>query len=296
MSVKNSNAPPSQVIDAVERPIGRHLVRRVLPTVRQRAVGPFLFLDHMGPFDLGADGLDVAPHPHIGLATVTYLFEGELMHRDSLGSKQLITPGAINWMTAGRGIVHSERSTTNVRTQGGRLHGLQMWVGLPLAQEERSPEFFHHPAAQIPQTQQNNVTLRVLVGSAYGVTSPVQVFSPTLYVEARSEAKSSISLPIAQERAIYVITGAVRCENLVARSGQLLVIDLKEHTLQLDTDTHFVIIGGDALDGGRRHMYWNFVSSSKSRIEQAKQAWWDQQFPKVPGDEIEFVPLARDNE
>lgn len=296
MSDRTSNAPLSQVIDAVERPIGRHLVRRVLPTVRQRAVGPFLFLDHMGPFELGADGLDVAPHPHIGLATVTYLFEGELMHRDSLGSQQLIAPGAINWMTAGSGIVHSERSTTNVRTQGGRLHGLQMWVGLPLAHEESLPDFVHYPAAHIPQTQQNDVSLRVLVGSAYGVSSPVKVFSPTLYVEARSGAERSISLPIAQERAIYVITGEVGCVDLVARSGQLLVIDPKEDTLQLNTGTHFVIIGGDPLDGGRRHMFWNFVSSSKSRIEQAKQAWWDQQFPKVPGDEIEFVPLARDRE
>lgn len=285
----------SQVVDAVERSIGSFLVRRVLPTVRQRSVGPFLFLDHMGPIEFGPGESDVPPHPHIGLSTVTYLFEGEIMHRDSLGTEQLITPGAINWMTAGKGIVHSERATDEARIQGGRLHGLQIWIGLPLIEEEIAPDFVHYPAADIPVANLLGVSLRVLIGSAYGLTSPVRTFTTTLYVEAIFRGTITLDLPIAQERAVYVVSGEIRCQGLVARTGQLFVADESVCALEADAGTHLVIIGGDPLDGGRRHMYWNFVSSSKDRIEQAKQDWWNQMFPKVPCDELEFVQLAPDN-
>jgi len=281
------------VIDARPRDIGGFAVRRLLPSMAKRAVGPFAFLDHMGPAELPpGSGLDVPPHPHIGLATVTYLFDGEILHRDSLGFQQTIRPGEINWMTAGRGIVHSERTSPELRRTGSRVHGLQLWVALPSAQEEVEPAFHHHDADALPVLDHAGARLRVLLGSAYGATSPVAVFSPMFYVDA--DLPSGCEVPIAsdhQERAAYVVEGTVECCEQVAGAGRMLVFTQGADVLLRATSrSRVVLLGGAPLDGPR-HIYWNFVSSSKERIERAKQDWKNNRFPLVPGDELERVPL-----
>jgi len=280
------------VIDARPRDLGGVAVRRVLPAAARRMVGPFTFLDEMnGGFAAGA-GLDVPPHPHIGLATVTYLFEGEIVHRDSLGSRQPIRPGDINWMTAGRGIVHSERTAPDQRKQGSRLHGLQLWVALPLAHEEAEPSFHHHPGTLLPERDQDGVRLKVLAGTAFGMTSPVETLSPLFYVDAVMSAGSTLSLPSGhEERALYVVEGAVGCGTERTDAGRMLVfVPGASVSLRADSQARVVVLGGAPLEGAR-HIYWNFVSSSRERIEQAKRDWRDGRFPKVPGDEAEFVPL-----
>jgi redox-sensitive bicupin YhaK (pirin superfamily) len=281
------------VIEARVRHIDEFEVGRVLPAPARRMVGPFVFLDHMGPAALApGHGFDVRPHPHIHLATVTYLFEGEVMHRDSVGSAQIIRPGAINWMTAGRGIVHSERTPPEARPHGTRMHGLQLWVALPRAHEDTEPGFSHHPADSLPELDDRGVRLRVLAGAAYGVTSPVPAFSPLFYVEATLDAGARLAVPTDhEERAVYVITGELTCgatrvlprAMAVLRPGAPLV-------LEAVTPTRLVMIGGAPLDGPR-YIWWNFVSSEKERIEQAARDWREGRFPKVPGDEIEFVPM-----
>ncbi len=269
------------------------MVRRLLPSVARRLVGPFIFFDHMAPvtFDPG-QGMDVRPHPHIGLATVTYLFDGEIVHRDSLGCEQAIRPGDINWMTAGRGIVHSERTAPERRQNGASQHGLQLWVALPRADEECAASFRHYPGASLPELDQAGVRLRVLAGSAYGKTSPVETLSPLFYVDAAMQPGSELQLPIEhEERAAYVVTGAVECGGQRAEAGRMLVFAKDARvSLRADDTARVVLIGGAPLDG-ERHIYWNFVSSSRERIEQAKQEWRDGRFPKVPGDEVEFIPL-----
>jgi redox-sensitive bicupin YhaK (pirin superfamily) len=255
-------------------------------------VGPFTFLDEMnGKFAAGG-GLDVPPHPHIGLATVTYLFDGEIVHRDSLGSLQPIRPGDINWMTAGRGIVHSERTAADRRSQASRLHGLQLWVALPLAHEETAPSFHHHPGASLPERDRDGVRLRILAGSAFGMTSPVQTLSPLFYVEAAMSAGSIVSVPTEhEERALYVVEGAVTCGAERTEAGRMLVfVSGASVVLRADSPARVVLLGGAPLDG-RRHIHWNFVSSSRERIERARRDWRDRRFPTVPGDEVEFVPL-----
>ena len=282
----------ANVIAARARDLGGVAVRRVLPAAARRMVGPFTFLDEMnGGFAMG-EGLDVRPHPHIGLATVTYLFEGEIVHRDSLGSQQPIRHGDINWMTAGRGIAHSERTPADQRTQGSRLHGLQLWVALPLSHEEAEPSFHHHPGARLPERDQEGVRLRVLAGTAFGMTSPVETLSPLFYVEARMSAGSTLSLPNEhEERALYIVEGAVGCGTERTEPGRMLVfVPGASVILRADSPARLVLLGGAPLDG-TRHIYWNFVSSSRQRIEQAKRDWKEGRFPKVPGDEMEFVPL-----
>jgi redox-sensitive bicupin YhaK (pirin superfamily) len=281
------------VIEARSRDLGGFVVGRVLPSAARRLVGPFIFFDHMGPADLAPGrGIDVRPHPHIGLATVTYLYEGEIVHRDSLGSHQPIRPGEVNWMTAGRGIVHSERTGPELRRAGSRVHGLQLWVALPLAHEETQPEFHHHPAQTLPALELGGARIRVLAGSAYKETSPVKVFSPLFYADVAMRAGCELPVPSEhEERAAYVADGVVTCGNERAERGRMLVFAKgAEMALRATTDARVALIGGAPIDG-ERHIWWNFVSSSEARLEQAKRDWKEGRFPKVPGDEIESIPL-----
>lgn len=266
-------------------------VRRTLPSLQRRTVGPFVFLDHFGPvaFPSGG-GMDVRPHPHIGLATVTYLFEGRILHRDSLGSVSPIEPGAINWMTAGAGIVHSERTPVEDRPAGPRLHGLQMWVGLPTAHEEIEPSFVHTEAGRFPETTIGGARVRVLVGDAYGQRAPVATLSPVLLVELRLPAGAELIAPFAPERALLVIDGALTADDRPVTTGPLaLLASDRDVVLKALVDTHAVVLGGAPLDGVR-HVDWNFVSSTKDRLTAARSAWAEGRFPPVPG-ETEFIPL-----
>jgi hypothetical protein len=256
-------------------------------------VGPFIFFDHFGPAEFRAgNGLDVRPHPHIGLATVTYLFDGEIMHRDSLGTAVAIKPGEVNWMTAGRGIVHSERTRPERRVDHEPIHGLQMWVALPAAKEEMDAGFAHHETAEFPLIKENGKTVRVVVGSLYGASSPVPTVHETVFGDVHLKAGTSVPLEAGhEERAIYVIDGKVDISGDTFEAGRLLVFKPGDTvTIKASTDAHFVVVGGAPMDGPR-HIWWNFVSSRKERIEQAKAEWQAGHFGKVPGDEIEFIPL-----
>jgi len=256
-------------------------------------VGPFIFFDHFGPASFPpGEGVDVRPHPHIGLATVTYLFEGAMMHRDSLNNVQRIEPGAINWMTAGRGIVHSERGPEDLRDAPYRIHGLQLWTALPLADEECEPAFTHTPASAIPQFHGAGFNARVLIGNAYGLLSPVATFAETLYVDIEASAGATIELPAASERALYCISGELQLSGENVQPLQFVVLDVDATRVVATADARFVIIGGAAVDA-YRHIYWNFVSSRTERIEQAKNDWRAQRFAAVPG-ETEFIPLPDD--
>jgi len=279
------------VIDGRARDLGGFAVRRVLPVAARRLVGPFVFLDHMGPAEV-PQGMDVGPHPHIGLATVTYLFEGEIVHRDSLGSLQTIRPGDVNWMTAGRGIVHSERTAPGARRHGARLDGLQIWIALPREHEEAEPAFHHHPAASLPTLERDGVRLRLIAGSAYGLTSPVAVFSPLFYVDAAAPAGTRLEVPPEHvERALYVVSGEIDCGGVPAAAGRMLVLAQgAEAAIVARTEARVVLLGGASIDG-ERHIFWNFVSSSRERIERAKDDWRNDRFPRVPGDDGERVPL-----
>jgi len=259
-------------------------VERVLPAIKKRSVGPFLFLDHMHPTE--PIEAAVRPHPHIHLATVTYLFEGEIVHRDSLGSLQTIQPGAINWMSAGKGIVHSERGARPTR-----MHGLQLWVGLPKASEDSDPSFTHYPSATLPEMDGDGVHARVLVGTAFGKASPVKTLSPMIYVDVKLAPGARIELPRDHaERAVYVVEGAVTVGGAPVEHGALAVIKRGVNpVISSEAGARLVILGGEPLDGPR-YMWWNFVSSSSDRIVEAAHAWRDGKFPKVPGDEEEFIP------
>jgi redox-sensitive bicupin YhaK (pirin superfamily) len=291
--VSNISAPAvAQVIEPRARDIGGFAVRRILPHMRRRTVGPFIFLDHMGPADLPpGEGLDVAPHPHIGLATVTYLFEGEILHRDSLGSEQPIRPGDVNWMTAGAGIVHSERTPEALRRRGSRVQGIQSWVALPLALEETAPAFTHHPKESLPAMQTGGVALRLVAGSAYGERAPVETASPIFYVAAEAPEGGALTLPEAYpERAVYVVEGRAVIEEAIYEPGQMAVIAADAAPrVDLAPGTRLMLLGGEPLEG-RRHIWWNFVSSSKERIERAKDDWRSGRFPMVPGDNG-YTPL-----
>ena len=271
--------------------LGGFSVRRVLPSVACRSVGPFVFLDHIGPgrFEPG-NGIDVRPHPHIGLATVTYLFEGALGHRDTLGSVQVIRPGDVNWMTAGRGIAHSERTPPEERAAGHGIHGLQFWVGLPQEAEETAPEFHHHPAASLPEWEQDGVRLRLLVGEAFGRRAPVKVYSPMFYVDARMAAGSRLHVDAPHaERGVLVLSGAVRLGGEPLPAGELAVLQPDvDADIDADDEARLVLFGGAPL--GPRHMWWNFVHSRRERIEQAADDWEAGRFAPVPG-ETEFIPL-----
>ena len=282
----------AQVVESRKRDLGGFEVRRILPYGGGRMVGPFIFLDHMGPVVFPAGrGIDVRPHPHVCLATVTYLFDGEIEHRDSLGVVQAIRPGDVNWMTAGRGIAHSERTGAALRAAGHRLHGLQSWVALPQAFEETDPAFHHFPASQLPSREADGVRMRLIAGEAYGLRSPVRVFSNMFYVDADCDAGATVELPIEYaERAAYVVEGAIEVEGRTFAEGTLLVFAAGEAVkLRAKGATRIALLGGAPLES-QRHIWWNFVASSSERIERAKRDWADGKFPQVPGDP-EFIPL-----
>jgi redox-sensitive bicupin YhaK (pirin superfamily) len=273
--------------------VGHFLVRRALPHARRRMVGPFIFFDHFGPAEFrSGQGIDVRPHPHIGLATVTFLFDGEIMHRDSLGSAAAIRPGEVNWMTAGRGIVHSERTAAERRLDGEPIHGLQCWVALPAEQEERAPSFSHHDSAALPLVTGEGKRVRLVAGSAYGASSPVPTLWDTLFADAALTAGAALPLDQAtEERAIYLISGEVDIAGELFGPGRLLVFRPGDAiTVTAVSDSHIMLLGGAAMDGPR-HIWWNFVSSRKQRIEEAKADWKLGRFDTVPGDEQEFIPL-----
>ena len=288
---------PEVIIEPRVRDLGGLSVRRVLPSVRCRHVGPVVFLDHMGPVEFAAGtGLDVRPHPHINLATVTYLWEGEIEHKDSLGSRQSIRPGAINWMTAGRGIVHSERTPAALRAGAHRLHGIQLWVALPEEQEQLPPVFHHHSAQSLPRFERAGATIRLLAGSAFGGVSPVPVASPLFYADVELEAGAELELPSEYaQRAAYLVQGSLALGDRVLAEPALLVFHEvigAEGPARVcaASRARLLLFGGTPLESPR-HIWWNFVSSSPARIERAKQDWREGRFPLVPGDEQERVPL-----
>jgi redox-sensitive bicupin YhaK (pirin superfamily) len=281
------------VIEPRPRDLGGFLVRRVLPAAGSRMIGPFIFLDHMGPavMEQGA-GLDVRPHPHIALATVTYLFDGEIVHRDSLGNQRPIHPGDVNWMLAGSGIAHSERSSPEQRARGVSLHGMQSWVALPTEHEEDAPAFVHHPAATLPRIRRDGAELTVIAGTAYGAESPVGVLSPTLYVDARLEGGARLEVDGTHpQRAVHVAEGWIQIGARRLGAGVMAVLRPgAEVTVTADGPARVMLVGGAALDG-ERHIWWNFVSSSRERIDRAKDDWKAGRFARVAGDEREFIPL-----
>ncbi len=283
--------PPRVTLQAHLKDLGGgFVVRRLLPAAERRSVGPFVFFDHFGPVDAGPlDNHDVRPHPHIGLATVSYLFEGAMMHRDSTGVVQRIEPGAINWMTAGRGIVHSERTPDDLRGVPRRSHGLQLWAALPAQDEEIEPSFAHTPASALPVMQTGGASVRVLIGQAFDVVSPVVVRSPTLYVDIALRKDAAVTLPLAEERAVYGVDASFVLDGETMPPFQMVLLRAGEQAvLAADADARVVLIGGQPL--GARFLNWNFVSSRKERIEQARDDWRAGRFAQVPG-ETEFIPL-----
>ena len=290
--------PPPPGLEAVIVPrahdIGGFEVRRALPARERQMVGPFIFFDQMGPGEfLTGKGLDVRPHPHIGLSTVTYLFEGEILHRDSLGSAQAIQPGALNWMTAGRGIVHSERTDPAQRDRPQRMFGIQSWVALPKSAEDTVPAFAHHDATVLPKVDDAGLSLRLIAGEGWGLKAPVEVSSPLFYADAVLLPGARLPLPDQhEERGAYVVEGSVDVAGisfdagrmLVFRAGDALALTARPHGARL------LVLGGAVMDGPR-YMFWNFVASSRERLEQAKADWKAGKFPIVPGDEKEFIPL-----
>ncbi|TFZ03283.1 pirin family protein [Ramlibacter rhizophilus] len=283
----------AQLIAGSEKDLGGGFkVRRYLPAPRRRTVGPFIFFDHFGPVtEVPEANHDVRPHPHIGLATVTYLFEGAMMHRDSLGSEQLIEPGAINWMTAGAGIAHSERRPASLRQTAFVNHGLQLWVGLPTQREDGPPGFTHTPAADIPEDAVQGARVRVLVGEAFGLRSPVEPASPTLYLDLKLGDGWSIELPpLAPEMAVYAVEGELLLDGQAVPPQQMVVLGGgQEVRLQARGAARVAVVGGEPLDGPR-HIWWNFVHSQPARIHEAAQRWEERAFEPIPG-ESEFIPL-----
>ena len=284
------------IIEPRRKDLGGFTVARVLPYAQRRMVGPFVFFDHMGPVDLPTGiprEVDVRPHPHIGLSTVTYLFDGEIMHRDSLGSEQPIVAGEVNWMTAGRGITHSERFE-KARREGDRLHGIQAWVALPLGEEECAPAFSHHPESDLPTYQDDGLWARLIAGEGWGAKANVPVHSPLFYVHwrlaigARAQMGAEYS-----ERAAYIVSGAVEVEGRAHAAGRMLVFSPGQPVLFTATEPSILmLLGGEPL--GQRFVEWNFVSSSKERIEQAKRDWRAGRMKLPPSDDKEFIPLADD--
>lgn len=282
-----------------ERPsnIGNFMVGRSLPFRKKRMVGPFAFIDHVGPTCMSDyENLDVPPHPHIGLSTLTYLFEGSIMHKDSLGTEMEIKPGQINWMTAGKGIVHSERTPEYLRKSDKMLHGLQIWVALPKELEQMEPSFFHVPEDQIPKWEADNIAFKLIAGEVLGIKSPVPVYSPLYLLELKNTTPQTVTIgkDLFGESALYILEGSIESEGNIFEPKQILIAkNSKRCTFDMAENTTIYIFGGEPFPE-ERIIYWNFVASTKERIENAKEKWLAQTFDKVPG-ESEFVPLPEQN-
>ncbi len=275
------------------RDLGNFEVRRALPSVERQMVGPFIFFDQFGPMMMqSGQGVDVRPHPHIGLSTVTWLFDGKIHHRDSLGSSQAITPGELNWMTAGKGIVHSERTPEPEMSRQRKVFGIQSWVALPKEHEETAPGFEHVAMSDMPLIEDKGRIVRVIAGSMFGATSPVKTHSDLFYGDVKQAAGTSLPLPADhEERAIYVTEGSIEIAGQLFEEGRLLVFRPRDAiTVTARTDARYMMLGGEPMDGPR-HIWWNFVSSSQERIEMAKEEWRRGRFDIVPGDEKDFIPL-----
>jgi redox-sensitive bicupin YhaK (pirin superfamily) len=298
MTGDTRNAALESVIMPRTRDLGDGFeVRRALPSAQRRMVGPFVFFDQMGPVMLPAGrALDVRPHPHIGLATVTYLFDGEILHRDSLGNAQPIRPGEVNWMTAGRGITHSERTPPELRAGESCLFGIQTWVALPKGREEMEPGFAHHSADALPVIEDEGKRVRLIAGSLYGERAPVELFSEMFYADATLAGEARLDLPAEhEERAAWIAQGRIEVGGDVFDAGQMLVFRPGEVVaIKAPGPARLILFGGESMDGPR-HVWWNFVSSTTERIEQAKADWKAGRFGKVPGDETEFIPLPEES-
>lgn len=283
------------VIPSRQRDLGGFEVGRVLPFPTHRMVGPFIFLDHMGPADFAAGkGIDVRPHPHIGLSTVTYLFEGAMFHRDSLGSALEIRPGEVNWMTAGKGIVHSERATPEQATQPHRMHGLQAWVALPNEAEENDPAFAHHGPEDLPTYEAGGLWARLIAGHAFGAEAKVKTHSPLFYIHWEMQPGTVTSMPSGHsERAAFVVDGEVEIDGQTFGAGQMVVFTKgSEPVLKAKVKSTVAALGGEPV--GQRYIWWNLVSSSQDRIEQAKADWAAGRMTLPPGDDHDFIPLPED--
>ena len=279
-------------LQAESKDLGGFTVTRVLPHVDKTMVGPFIFFDRMGPADFAAgNGVNVRPHPHIGLATISYLFEGSMLHRDSLGSVQEIFPGDVNWMTAGKGIVHSERETVEVRAVRHRLDGIQCWVALPEHLEEMEPDFRHVAAVDLPCIYQEKLMMRLIVGEAFHIASPVKTCSPMFYLDVVSETGASIDRPHAEhETAVYVIYGRVSIGGSTYGAAQIVLLDASDTSIESIENSRYMLLGGEKFKQ-LPFISWNFVTHSKVRMEQAMERWKNKQFPSIPGDDKEFIPL-----
>ena len=290
---------PELIIQSREAAISKHLsVKRILPFRRRRMVGPFIFMDHAGPvsnFPSEITSMDVLPHPHIGLSTITYLFNGNVTHRDSLGVEQIITPGEVNWMTAGKGISHSERFEDPELLQKGGLEMLQTWVALPTSVEESDPTFLNYKPEQLPAFTDKGIWMRLIAGNAYGLKSDVAIHSPLFYLHVKLDTGAKIDLPMEHsERAIYITNGSLELSGIIYSKGQMIVFSKNEEaTVKAKTNTELMILGGEPL--GERFIWWNFVSSSKERIEQAKNDWKTGKIILPPNDNKEFIPLPETN-
>ncbi|SNT11043.1 hypothetical protein SAMN06265795_11450 [Noviherbaspirillum humi] len=284
--------PGFDLIKPHVKDIGGFTVKRLLPAHPHQMVGPFIFFDHMGPAEFSpGQGMDVRPHPHIGLATVTYLFDGAIMHRDSLGTRQAIRPGDVNWMTAGSGIAHSERTPPDLRERGGTLHGIQTWVALPVSDEEAEPAFEHHPAATLPVIKFPGVTLRLIVGNAFGQSAPARTYSPIFYLAGDMEGGSRFKLPAEhEERAVYLVEGDLSLDGQPLEAHRMAVLKPGgEIELSSQDGARLMLLGGAKMEG-ERFIWWNFVASSRDAIAAAKEKWRQQAFGQVP-DESEWIPL-----
>lgn len=294
------STPSFDQIKSHEKELGEGFtVRRLLPSHPHKMVGPFIFFDHMGPADLppGGLGLQVRPHPHIGLATVTYLFDGAILHRDSLGCVQEIRPGDVNWMTAGSGIVHSERTPEHLRVSGGCMHGIQIWIALPKAQEGVAPAFEHHPAAALPALQKEGWSLRLIAGAGFGLRAPVTTFSPLFYAALELAPGARFVLPAEYpQRAVYTVDGAVRVDGQTLEEKRMAVLsggqDTTIEAFAAQRGVRLMLLGGEPLDGDR-FIFWNFVASSREAIDEAKKRWRERRFADVPG-ETEWIPLPEE--
>jgi hypothetical protein len=286
------------IIEERAASIGKFMVGRLLPFRQKRMVGPFIYIDHMGPVKLSeGENFDVLPHPHIGLSTLTFLFEGSIMHRDTLGNEVEIKPGAVNWMTAGKGIVHSERTPEYLRNTAKTMHGLQIWVALPKEKEQMEPEFFHVEKEQIPAWTEGDIQFKLIAGEAFGRKSPIPVYSKLFMLEIKSKTKQSINIgdQLYGESGLYILEGSIESDENVYQSNQLLVAkDSSLCRFTMAANSTIYIFGGEPFPE-KRFIDWNFVSTNKELIEEARQKWQAQNFPKIQGDETEFIPYPSFN-